>query len=170
MSCLNAGMRVRTSKIWVMPLEEFRSIVEASKSYAAILRAFGFAITGSGLRSVRKRCQEEGVSVTHIPVGLNSNRGREFQKTATPLSNILVEFCSYDRGNLKRRLLKDGLLKNECRECGQLPYWNGKILVMVLDHINGVRDDNRLWNLQLLCPNCNSQTKTFSGRNRGAVV
>lgn len=155
-----------------MPLDEFRLLVAESKSYASVLRAFGFAVTGSGMRSIRKRCHEEGVSVTHIPIGLNSNRGREFQKTATPLSEILVESCSYDRGNLKRRLLKEGLLKNECGNCGQQSMWNGKALVMVLDHINGIRDDNRLWNLRLLCPNCNSQTKTFSGRNRnyGAVV
>jgi hypothetical protein len=36
---------------------------------------------------------------------------------------------------------------------------------MVLDHINGVPNDNRLENLRFLCPNCNSQTDTFAGRN-----
>lgn len=36
---------------------------------------------------------------------------------------------------------------------------------MVLDHINGIHNDNRLENLRMLCPNCNSQTLTFTGRN-----
>jgi 5-methylcytosine-specific restriction endonuclease McrA len=36
---------------------------------------------------------------------------------------------------------------------------------MILDHINGIKNDSRLLNLRLLCPNCNSQTATFSGRN-----
>lgn len=45
------------------------------------------------------------------------------------------------------------------------PEWQGKELVLVLDHINGIHSDNRLNNLRLLCPNCNSQTSTFAGRN-----
>jgi 5-methylcytosine-specific restriction endonuclease McrA len=36
---------------------------------------------------------------------------------------------------------------------------------MVLDHINGIPNDNRIENLRFLCPNCNSQTDTFAGRN-----
>jgi len=37
--------------------------------------------------------------------------------------------------------------------------------VLVLDHINGVNNDNRLENLRFLCPNCNSQTATFAGKH-----
>ena len=36
---------------------------------------------------------------------------------------------------------------------------------MVIDHINGVANDNRLENLRMLCPHCNSQQDTFAGRN-----
>jgi 5-methylcytosine-specific restriction endonuclease McrA len=46
------------------------------------------------------------------------------------------------------------------------PEWHGRPLTLVLDHINGVNDDYRPDNLRLLCPNCHSQTPTFSGRNR----
>ena len=49
------------------------------------------------------------------------------------------------------------------------PTWRSKPLVLVLDHINGVNDDYRADNLRLLCPNCNSQTSTFCGRNRGSL-
>ncbi len=43
--------------------------------------------------------------------------------------------------------------------------WRRQALVLVLDHINGVNDDYTPENLRLLCPNCNSQTPTFCGRN-----
>jgi len=76
----------------------------------------------------------------------------------------MTKNSSYGRGPLKKRLLKNGMLKNECYICGIKNEWNGKSLVMVLDHINGINDDNRLENLRMLCPNCNSQQDTFCGR------
>jgi len=44
------------------------------------------------------------------------------------------------------------------------PMWNDKPLVLQIDHINGVSNDNRIENLQILCPNCHTQTVTFAGR------
>ncbi len=35
---------------------------------------------------------------------------------------------------------------------------------LVLDHINGVRDDHRLENLRLVCPNCAATLDTHCGR------
>ena len=35
---------------------------------------------------------------------------------------------------------------------------------MILDHVNGVRDDNRLENLRIVCPNCAATLDTHCGR------
>jgi hypothetical protein len=69
------------------------------------------------------------------------------------------------RGHLKGRLLKAGLKSNECERCG-INTWLGMPLSLALHHVNGDKHDNRLVNLQLLCPNCHSQTDNFAGRNR----
>jgi 5-methylcytosine-specific restriction endonuclease McrA len=69
------------------------------------------------------------------------------------------------RTHLKRRLLAEGLKENRCETCG-LAVWLGEPLSMALHHVNGDGRDNRLENLQLLCPNCHSQTDNFSGRGR----
>jgi DNA-binding CsgD family transcriptional regulator/5-methylcytosine-specific restriction endonuclease McrA len=74
-----------------------------------------------------------------------------------------------NRFHLKRRLLELGLKEERCERCG-IAEWHGARLVMALHHVNGDRHDNRLDNLQLLCPNCHSQTENFSGRNRREVV
>ncbi len=71
---------------------------------------------------------------------------------------------SYNRTSLKKKLIENGVLKNECGKCGQQPIWQGKTLVMTLDHKNGIHNDDRFGNLWLLCPNCHSQTETFAGR------
>lgn len=53
-----------------------------------------------------------------------------------------------------------------CVGCG-LSDWNNKPITLIVDHIDGNAGNNLPSNLRLLCPNCNSQTETFGGRNKG---
>ena len=73
---------------------------------------------------------------------------------------------SYKTDKVKKRLIKEGFLKCECVWCGIKDTWNGKPIVLHLDHINGVNNDHRLENLRLLCPNCHSQTDTYAGKGK----
>lgn len=83
-----------------------------------------------------------------------------------PVETLMEEGRRTNRGHLKDRLLKADLLRQECYECG-LTEWRGKPLSLELHHVNGRGNDNRLENLQLLCPNCHSQTANYAGRNAG---
>jgi hypothetical protein len=82
---------------------------------------------------------------------------------AMPIDDLLGGTRS--RGHLKRRLINAGLLPDQCERCG-IDSWLGEALSLALHHVNGDGQDNRLENLQLLCPNCHSQTENFAGRNR----
>lgn len=66
--------------------------------------------------------------------------------------------------DIKKLLLKNNLKEYKCECCGNAE-WNNKEIPLQLHHINGNRYDNRLENLQLLCPNCHSQTDNFAGKN-----
>ncbi len=81
-----------------------------------------------------------------------------------PLEEVFAANTPRGRGHLKQRLLQAGLKDGSCEHCG-LAEWRGEALSLALHHVNGDRLDNRVENLELLCPNCHSQTDTFSGRN-----
>jgi 5-methylcytosine-specific restriction endonuclease McrA len=81
---------------------------------------------------------------------------------AMPLEQLLSR--PRQRGHLKGRLLRLGLKVHRCEKCG-ISEWLGAPLSLALQHVNGDGKDNRLENLQLLCPNCHSQTENFAGRN-----
>lgn len=73
---------------------------------------------------------------------------------------------SRSRSAIKRRLLRDGILKNECSRCG-ISEWQEKPICIQIDHINGINDDYRIENLRMLCANCHSLTPTHGRRNVG---
>jgi hypothetical protein len=87
---------------------------------------------------------------------------------ATPLEVLLQRDAPRGRWNLKRRLIAASLKREVCEECG-ISSWRGRPLSLALHHVNGDRNDNRLENLALLCPNCHSQTDNFGVLNRRAA-
>lgn len=55
----------------------------------------------------------------------------------------------------------------KCAQCGIPNVWNGKPLVFDLEHKDGNSKNDVRENLELICPNCHSQTDTYKGKNRG---
>jgi hypothetical protein len=92
-------------------------------------------------------------------------RRRASQARQIPLDQVLVEASTYPRGKLKRRLLACGLVEPECELCGQNEYWHGRRMSLILDHINGISNDNRIENLRMVCGNCAATLDTHCGRN-----
>lgn len=141
-----------------------RAAVESSFSYSEAIRRLGLRPAGGNHKLFRKYV--DGVwkiSTAHF----DQERVRNLKLVpfeATPLCEVLVRGSSFSRRSLKARLYDSGLKRRQCEMCGQDETWQGKQMSLILDHINGVPDDNRLENLRILCPNCNSTLDTHCGR------
>ena len=80
------------------------------------------------------------------------------------LKDILVQNSTYQTNRLKKRLITEGYKLHKCECCGNTE-WNGKPIPLELHHKNGDHFDNRLENLEILCPNCHAQTDNYCGKN-----
>jgi hypothetical protein len=129
---------------------------------AEALRRLGLRAAGGNFRTLKKLVAHYEVSTEHFDPKWSLRIPRPSK--ATPLHEILVEHSLYNRANLKRRLYDTGLKQRRCELCGQGEEWQGSRMALILDHINGVPIDNRLWNLRVVCPNCAATLETHCGR------
>lgn len=141
--------------------------VTESDTFTAIFKKFELCVAGSALRLLKRQLTEFGIDYAHIPQGRDANRGRKFRSPTNKLSSTIVlqENSDHSRATARRCILRECLLEYKCKLCDQGSVWNGSKLTLNLDHINGIRNDHRLVNLRFLCPNCDSQSSTYGGRN-----
>lgn len=146
---------------------DVQELVRQSRSRADVIRALGFTPNTTTYRLLRRHLAREGLGDEHFEPAHAAMRRARRPTRGKPLEEILVRESTYTSITvLKRRLVEEGLLESVCAECG-LSRWRGEPITLHLDHVNGVRNDHRLTNLRLLCPNCHSQTDTYCGRNKG---
>lgn len=141
---------------------ELIEAVKNSFSVAETCRILGIRPNGGNYKTLKFKMKELNVDISHF-TGQAWNQGIRFRnfKPKKELSEVLVQDSSYRNSNcLKKRLLDEGLKEYKC-ECCNNTEWMGEPIKLELHHINGDNTDNRLENLQLLCPNCHSMTDTF---------
>lgn len=146
--------------IYQLSPEEFLAIIQDSYSQKEAIQKMGYEYTGGNIHDIFiKRCNE-----------LNINWKKELQKRDSSLTKKYTDeeiFC-------KNSLASDTTMRNryltirensyKCDICG-LTTWNNRFISLRVDHINGNHSDNKLENLRLVCPNCDSQLSTYCGKN-----
>ena len=146
--------------------EEARVAVAAARSHFDAMVRLGVRPAGGNHATLKKYLALWGISTDHFDRG-----ARPPTREALPLEEVLVEGSNYERKRLKRRHVEEGLKRLRCEMCGQGETWRGLRMGLILDHVNGVWNDNRLENLRFLCPNCNATLDTHCGRkNKRTVV
>jgi 5-methylcytosine-specific restriction endonuclease McrA len=145
--------------------EILKPLVEKNKSLAGVIRDLGLKPRGSNYTFIRRRINECLLDTSHF-TGQGWRIGKlSYNKYDVNgfIENVLVvDGPGWTSHNIKNKLFEFGLKEKQCENCPQGSIWNGGELRFHLDHINGNHSDNQLENLKILCPNCHSQTSTYS--------
>lgn len=137
--------------------EELELIVSQSNSIKEVISKIGYTTqSGSNNETVKTRLQKFQIDISHFTHQTPIKRTED---------NIFIENSTASQKTLRDWYVKGKYSSYICSICGQKPFWNGKELTLILDHINGHNKDDRLENLRWVCPNCNQQLDTTNGKN-----
>lgn len=143
-----------------------KSVCELAKKCTninQILHILGKKSTNEYYKQIRKILEDNKVDISHFKE--NESHKLDGIRDKKPIHEYLVKGSIVSSTRLRELLLKEGMKEHKCEnlECG-LTEWHNLPIPLQLHHINGDRTDNRLENLQLLCPNCHALTDNYCGR------
>lgn len=140
--------------------EKLELVVETSKTWAEVCRKIGVKPMTGSQSHLKRKAVEWGIDSSHF-VGKSFNKGRSFKKRSA------LEYCfngsKINSHTLKQKLIRDGIKEEKCEVCG-ITEWCEEPVVLELDHKDSNHYNNKIENLQIVCPNCHAQ-QTRSRRN-----
>ena len=138
-------------------LEEIKKLVKDATTFSEVLRGLNIPIQGNNGDTLKRILNENNIDYSHF-----TGRAKHYKTYPTKIEDYLNNKIKIKTFKLKQKLLKENLIENKCSICG-LTSWLNKPIVLQLHHIDGNNNNNNLNNLQLLCPNCHSQTDNYCG-------
>lgn len=148
--------------------EKISSVLKDCFCYRDVLRKLNIPIAGRNSTTLKKKIAEYNLDISHFNVSyLKTHRGKHCNHLISNVSNDEIFRLN---SNIKNSIIKREYIirilssQPKCECCG-ITNWNNKSLVFQLHHIDGNNRNNAVSNLQLLCPNCHSQTNNFCNKN-----
>lgn len=148
---------------------DFKAAAKSSFSIAGMCRILGLVPSGGNYRIMHNAIAKYNIDISHFR-GQGWNVGLKFKPVKLKdLSEILIKGSTFQSFKLKKRLFQDHLKEKKCERCGRAE-WQGFDIPLEIHHKNGDNHDNRIENLEILCPNCHALTDSYRGRNNKSAT
>lgn len=145
--------------------ELLEDAVKDCLSFTQLCKKLGLIPKGGNYNTLKEKIVKYDINIDHFTgQGWNKVGHPSFGKFGQSLDNLFVENSRYSSANMRKRIINNQLKEYKCEVCG-ITEWLSQKITIELHHINGNHYDNRLENLQFLCPNCHSQTHNFCNSN-----
>ena len=147
-------------------MEDISDIVKNCETYKEVILKMGLKVNGTNYKKIKKLITDNKIDNSHFLSRSDYIKKYNFWNTKrVNTDEMLVENSNHGRGCIKKRIIKEKLLEYKCEFCSNDGTWFDKTFSLILDHKNGIYNDNRILNLRFLCPNCNATLDTHCGKN-----
>lgn len=139
--------------------EVIEPIIKASTSWKDLAKRLGVVKANGLYRGIKRAAERYNLNLEHL-----NNSDFLWKKRSD--EEVFCENSEVDRLTVKDRIFKNNLIPYECWKCGNKGEWQGEKMSLILDHINGINNYNKLENLRFVCPNCDAISPTFKNKKR----
>ena len=151
--------------------EWLEELCQTSYSYSEVLRKAGRKPGGGSNETLKKKILQYEIDVSHFTgqqwrKSPNQTKSNITFKEKYKVEEIFVKNSSITQKTLRGYVERHNLIPYVCQNCGCDGNWQGGLISLELDHIDGDNTNNELSNLRYLCPNCHALTPTYRGKNK----
>lgn len=138
-------------------LDKVKQAVANNITYTGVMNDLGIPVKGGNHKTIKQFIQRNGIDTSHFDQYRSVSRSEYI-----PVATYFGSKKRVKSAIFLKKLISEGYKIPKCEVCG-ITEWNGKNITFQLHHKDGDATNNSLENVQVICPNCHSQTDNFKG-------